>query len=555
MKWLLLLIPMVFTPALALAEPRPTLIAMDPAGGSDAVISADGRFILTSSRRSGVTAIWMYTIADRTWSQITDGKGDDTEPSWSPDSSRAVFVSKRDGQTDLWIVDIATRALKRLTNDAVEEEYPAWSPDGRLIVFTGGPWKIRNFFVVDPDGGPPRAVLLQAGNVGACSFAGGSARLVCHSYDSELGNLIEIDVPSGRFRRLTKVDQWYYKPSESPDGRWIAVTDIGDDGERIRFLPHAAFAAEVTPAPVLAGRWPMFLAGNDRLFYQRQIDNGIELRLYDRMSGTSETIAVGDWTPGRGSLSPDHRMIAYCATDRAGSSRIFVYDRDDGTRRLVEVGADACFPAWSPDGLHLALTIKQNDRWEVGIVDKRGSNLKILTSPDGRYHFLNGPLSWKPDGRQIAFAAVTRPYESNVFLVDIESRQVDHLSQGVSYDEGPSFSLDGQSILFMSTRGGSWTWGLFSLRLSDGTISTMLDPELIERRFPMLRGADLFWVESNVCLNTTMLAIRHRSDPPETRSEFSDLKWFDLSADGRYLLMTTGSRRTEYWMLDLSTAF
>ena len=312
----------------------------------------------------------MYTVADRTWSQITDGKGDDREPAWSPDSRRAVFVSKRGGQTDLWIVDIATRALKRLTDDAVEEEYPAWSPDGRLIVFTGGPWKNRNFFVVDPEGGPPRAVLSESGNVGACSFGGGSTRLVCHSYDSELGNLIEIDVPSGRFRRLTKVDRWYYKPTESPDGLWIAVTDIGDDGERIRFLPHGSFTTEVMPAPVLAGRWPIFLAGNDRLFYHRQIDNGIELRLFDRMSGTTETVAVGDWTPGRGSLSPDHRMIAYCAADRSGRSRIFAYDRDNGSRRPIEVGADACFPAWSPDGESLAVTVKQGDRWAVRIVDR-----------------------------------------------------------------------------------------------------------------------------------------------------------------------------------------
>ena len=555
MKWLAVVVAVSFAPAPATAEARPTLITTDPAGGADAAISADGRFILTSSRRGGVSAIWMYTIADRTWSQITDGKGEDSEPSWSPDSRRAVFVSRRGGQTDLWIVDIATRALKRLTDDAVEEEYPAWSPDGLLIVFTGGPWKNRNFFVVDPEGGPPRAVLVEAGNVGACSFGGGSARLVCHSYDSELGNLIEIDVASGRFHRLTKVDRWYYKPTESPDGRWIAVTDIGGDGERIRFLPHTIPLTDVMPEPVLPGRWPMFMAGNDRLFYHRQIDNGIELRLFDRMSGTTETIAVGDWTPGRGSLSPDHRMIAYCATDHSGTSRVFVYDRDDGTRRPVEVGTEACFPAWSPDGLHLALTVKQDDRWEVATVDKNGSNLQILTSPDRRYHFLNGPLSWKPDGRQIAFAAVTKPYESNIFLVNVANRQVDHLGQGPSYDEGPSFSPAGESITFMSTRGGNWTWGLFSLRLSDGLISTMLDPELIERRFPIQRGTDLYWVESNVCLNATMLAVRHGSDPPETHPEFSDLKWFDLSSDGRFLLMTTSSRRTEYWMLDLTTAF
>jgi TolB protein len=555
MKWLAVLIAASFASSPSWAEPKPTLIAMDATGGNDAVISSDGRFILTSSRRGGVSAIWMYTVVDRTWSQITDGKGDDREPAWSPDSNRAVFVSTRDGQTDLWIVDIATRALQRLTDDAVEEEYPAWSPDGRLIVFTGGPWKNRNFFVVDPQGGPPRAVLSESGNVGACSFAGGSTQLVCHSYDSELGNLIEIDVASGRFRRLTRVDRWYYKPTESPDGHWIAVTDIGDDGERIRFLPHGSFTTEVMPAPVLAGRWPIFLAGNERLFYHRQIDNGMELRLYDRTSEVTETISVGDWTPDRASLSPDHRRIAFCATNRSGNSRVFVYDRDDGTRRPVEVGADACFPAWSPDGSSIALTVKQGDRWQIGMVDSGGSNFRILTAPDSRYHFLNGPLAWKPDGRQIAFAAITRPYESNIFVVDTESRQVDHLGPGASYDEGPSFSPDGESILFMSTRGGGWTWGLFSMRLSDGAISTVLEPGLIERRFPMLRGNDLFWIESNVCLNTTMLGMRHQPAPPQTRPEFSDLKWFDLSADGRYLLMTTSSRRTEYWMLDLRTAF
>lgn len=56
------------------------MIAVDPAGGYDAAISPDGRYVLASSRRRGSTALRMYDRTSDTWSQVTDGRGDDTEP-------------------------------------------------------------------------------------------------------------------------------------------------------------------------------------------------------------------------------------------------------------------------------------------------------------------------------------------------------------------------------------------------------------------------------------------------------------------------------------------
>src|SRR4051812_37411773 len=97
---------------------EPTLIAVDPAGGSDAAISRDGRYILASSRRGGSMALWMYDRETKAWSQVTDGQGEDTEPYWSPDSRRAVFVSKRNGNVDLWTIDVQTLESKQLTSDA-----------------------------------------------------------------------------------------------------------------------------------------------------------------------------------------------------------------------------------------------------------------------------------------------------------------------------------------------------------------------------------------------------------------------------------------------------
>jgi len=112
MKWLALLVAVLFVPAPASAEARPTLIAMDSRRRQRLRHLGGWTIHPHFLPRSGVSAIWMYTIADRTWSQITDGKGGDREPAWSPDSRRAVFVSGRDGQTDLWIVDIATRTIQ-----------------------------------------------------------------------------------------------------------------------------------------------------------------------------------------------------------------------------------------------------------------------------------------------------------------------------------------------------------------------------------------------------------------------------------------------------------
>jgi TolB protein len=536
------------------AEPR--LIAVDPAGGYDAAISPDGRYVLASSRRSGSMTLWMYDRETTVWSQITNGQ-EDTEPYWSPDSRRAVFVSKSSGNVDLWIIDVETRELKQLTDDVMEEEYPAWSPDGRSIVYTGGPWKKRNFFIIDVNGGTPRPVLPHTGNVGACSFTADSAHLICHSYDERLGDLIKVDVASGVVTRLTQVNRWYYKPAESPDGRWLAFTDIGEDGDRIRLMPTLGTNATALPLPALSGRWPMFAKQGGELFFHRLVDEGVQLRLFDRLRQTTETIPTVGWKPGRASRSPDGHAIAYCGTSSDDSiSRIFLYQVQTKTTRALDLDGDACFPAWSPDGARLAFTLKQGSRWEIAVIRTDGAGLRVLTAPDRRYGYLNGPIAWSPDGQHLTFAGTTHPYESDIFVADIETGRIDNVTDDPWYDEGPSFSADGNFIVFMSTRGGDWTWGLFSLNLANRSVTPIVKPEFVERRFPVMRhDGETWWTETNTCLGTTLLASTRIGQKPELLTEFAGVKWFEISADGRYLLATSTLRRTEYWSLDLADIF
>ena len=51
----------------------------------------------------------------------------------------------RTGNKDVWVVTLKTGALRQLTDSPEDDQYPSWSPDGRSIVYTGGPWRLRDF--------------------------------------------------------------------------------------------------------------------------------------------------------------------------------------------------------------------------------------------------------------------------------------------------------------------------------------------------------------------------------------------------------------------------
>ena len=76
--------------------------------------------------------------------QVTSGDYDDSEPAWSADSQRIVFVSNRTDKpdtnrnTDLWIVDVTKEDNDplQLTSAETADASPSWSPDGQFIVYT-----------------------------------------------------------------------------------------------------------------------------------------------------------------------------------------------------------------------------------------------------------------------------------------------------------------------------------------------------------------------------------------------------------------------------------
>jgi Tol biopolymer transport system component len=57
------------------------------------------------------------------------------DPAWSPDGRSIVVSGQRGGVSDLYLVDVASGSVRALTQDAFADLHPAWSPDGTRIAF------------------------------------------------------------------------------------------------------------------------------------------------------------------------------------------------------------------------------------------------------------------------------------------------------------------------------------------------------------------------------------------------------------------------------------
>jgi len=90
--------------------------------------------------------LFLYEVATEKLEQITTGDFDESNPAWSPDGSRLVFVSNRDkdpdrtDNSDVFVIDAAPKATpQRLTTYAGPDSgHPVWSPDGKLIAYLQG---------------------------------------------------------------------------------------------------------------------------------------------------------------------------------------------------------------------------------------------------------------------------------------------------------------------------------------------------------------------------------------------------------------------------------
>jgi Tol biopolymer transport system component len=159
-------------------------------------------------------------------------------------------------------------------------------------------------------------------------------------------------------------------------------------------------------------------------------------------------------------LSPDGQYLAFLSARELFSIDLFLADAKTGNviRRLVSSDRDAHFEslrfiesagAWSPDSKRLAfITFSRGDNF-LSIVDVESRRTEHIPVP-GLEAIIN--VAWSPDGHTIALAGQTTGV-SDLFLYDLNTKEVRRLTSDKYADLQPTFSPDGKTIAFVTDRG------------------------------------------------------------------------------------------------------
>ena len=457
-----------------------------PSGRDVAKVVGRWRWAVAAAAALGVLLAGWYSFrahgtrtpdesASPTAVPLTSLPGVELHPALSPDGRRVAFVWDGPDRNnfDVYVKEIASGKMVRVTSNPKADYHPVWSPDGERLAF------LRR------QGTGARVILVPAG--------GGDER--------ELA-------PIAEFPRLYQEDLWSFWLDWSPDGRFLAVSDRGGDGQSwgvylISVETGEKRALTTTGSPRIIDRLPAFSPDGRTLAYLRGpfapkaelflqpltsdgtpaaparavVEEGFALTNSLSWVAGGRELVVGGWRvslSGSGSRAfrvPGRGEPPWIGSAEQTSVRgtTLVFSTPEARVQLFRIpltgaskGEPAPFlrstrgenhPAFSPDGRRVAFCSSRSGDQHIWVCDVDGSGCHELPLPRGSPSSCSP--SWSPDGRRLAFDAFVGE-ACHVYSAPAEGGTIHPLTSATTYDARPRWSRDGRWVYFTSTRSGDF---------------------------------------------------------------------------------------------------
>ncbi len=283
-------------------------------------------------------------------------------------------------------------------------------------------------------------------------------RIVFSKGEGSQTDLYQIDENGENVIQLTSTDGFDTFPIFSPDGSKILFASSRDgsqnlymmnaDGSQVKRLTY-------TQSPNYTKEWSP--QGN-YVVYSSGL-NGASKELY--IVDTNATLirqltdnGNGDWSS---TWSPDGSQIAFHSQRNPAllSSQIYIIGFDGtGEYQLTNSTNGAYLPDWHPhEDVILFLDYDSSGLGHLSTIAKDGNNYRTLMDHYGEERVFNAV--WSPCGEYIAVSLVDSVFgwDRTLYVVEFESGLATKISSSEHDDSNPSWSPDGEWVIYNSQVG------------------------------------------------------------------------------------------------------
>jgi serine/threonine-protein kinase len=496
---------------------RSSKVTWDPGLEIEPALSPDGRYVAYAAGTTASMRIFVRQVSGGRPTRVTDDSLDvQTNPSWSADGSRILFLSNGGVFSAPSSGGSARPEMQPVSQGPIISA--VWAPDGRTIAYA-----VQDSVYLRNPAGKIRS-LARIADASLCQWSPSGELIACVSNNSlysrvglYFGNLspsrvVVAHVRDGAATTVTDSISTNQSPVWSPDGKWlyfvssrlgprdIYAVRISRDGRAdgvprrlttglgahcisisasgrrfaydvytatsnvwsLPFPPHGATQTAATP--ITSGTQVIEGVASSPdgkwLFFDSDVSGNAQIYRQRLPIGDPEQLTFGlsdDFAPAP---SPDGREIAFHSW-RSGSRNLYTLPLDGGPVQPVTASPlQWALPNWSPDG-HALTFVTFGDRGGIWVV--RQAPHGAWGKPVQRSAAGTSAI-WSPDGRWIAYSS--NFFGGSLMIVNPDSgapRVVLNSAKSAGvYAEEAIWSSDSRTLYFNShdPKGNAAFWAI-----------------------------------------------------------------------------------------------
>lgn len=399
--------------------------------------------------------VWTVPKAGGTATRLSSPKGLESFPKFSPDGKHIAFSANYHGNTDAYVIPTAGGVPVRLTYHSFGDRVIDWHPEGNKVLFASsresGRQRYSQFYLIGHEGGLAEKLPIPYGEYGTFSpdgqqfaytdksrsnrtwkrYRGGMAPDITMFNLQDLSSQLIIDSDANDEFPMWSGSKIYFLSDRGEGQRaniWSYDNSSGALNQITDFKDFDVHFPSIGPSDIV------FEAGGKLYLLNLSNDSYAAVNVNvvtDQITLQTKTVDASKNTANAW-ISPDGKRVVVEAR-----GELFSVPAEHGyIKNLTQSsGVAERYPAWSPDGKHIAYWSDASGEYELNLMEVSTGKTQQLTSYGAGYRY---QPYWSPDSKKLAFVDKAM----KIKFYEIDNKRTIEVDQGLYMFHGNLANFD-----------------------------------------------------------------------------------------------------------------